>query len=290
MRIFNSKGYFKKMAIDLHTHSSASDGGFTPLKVVEYAKKIGLNCLSLTDHDTVQGLEEAQQRAAQIGMSFIPGIEFTTIWNDKELHTLGYFIDFKNPEVLSILSDAQKKIMERINLMIKKLNNIGYNITMEEVLKMANGASLGRPHIARTMVAKGYASSNQEVFDLYIGTRAPAYVQSNGMTTEESYNLIHKAGGITSLAHPGFLGRSEMMTEDDILIHKEIGLDAVEAFHSKHDNYMINYYLKIAKKFNMQITGGSDCHGSYYAKILMDRKFVPDWVAEKLFLYKQRHQ
>lgn len=274
------------MAVDLHLHSSASDGGFTPRQVVEHAHSIGLRCIALTDHDTVAGLNEAEIRAKELNLPFIPGIEMTALDRGQEVHILGYFIDRNCDLLLKNIQEVRQRIERRLSQIISKLARLNINVTLEEVKEIAKGGTLGRPHIARVMVNKGYVRTNQEAFEKYIGEGQPAYVEiEDAMSPEEAYHLITECGGIPAIAHPGFLGRAKMLEDDDIFNHRLWGAQAIEVFHSKHDNSMINFYLNLAKKYNMGITGGSDCHGNYYPVILMDRKSVPDWVGEKFIAF-----
>ena len=164
------------MAIDLHLHSTASDGSFTPDKVVEYAHSIGLKCIALTDHDTVDGLAQAERRATELKMPFIPGIEMTTIDRDQEVHVLGYFIDPENSELLDELARIHQRIELRVKQIIDNLASLGFEMSFEEVCDVAKGGTLGRPHIARVMVNRGYIKNNQEAFDKFIaGEYAGAY-------------------------------------------------------------------------------------------------------------------
>jgi predicted metal-dependent phosphoesterase TrpH len=277
------------MAVDLHLHSTASDGGFTPREVVDHAHQIGLRCISLTDHDTVEGIEEAQSRAQELAIPFIPGIEMTARDGTKEVHILGYFIDHRNERLLRALAETLERIVGRIEKMLAKLTRLGYPVTMDEVKEIAGVGTMGRPHIARVMVRRGYIRRHQEAFDRFLGENCPAYVGiEDAITPREAYELLLGAGAIPSLAHPGFLGRADMMGELEICNHIEWGAQALEIYHSRHDGYMVDYYKRVARKYSLAVTGGSDCHGNFYPTILMDRLFVPDWVAEKLILFHEK--
>ncbi len=274
------------MAIDLHLHSTASDGGFTPEHVVEHAHSIGLKCIALTDHDTVAGIKPAWSRARELNIPFIPGIEMTTLDRGNEVHILGYFFDIECKKLQETIAEIYERIERRIRLIIKKLNELGFDISFEEVREVAQTGTMGRPHIARVMAKKGQIRSHQEAFDKYIGTQKPAFVEiEDAMTPEEAYHLISGCGGVPAVAHPGYLGRAHMMEDNDIFNHRVWGARAIEVFHTKHDNFMIDYYLNLAKKYDLAVVGGSDCHGDFYSSILMDRKAVPDWVAEKFVAF-----
>lgn len=276
------------MAVDLHIHSIYSDGTFTPTKICETAKKLGLTCISITDHDNVSGVAEGVKAAEEIGLKLIPGIELTSIENGKELHILGYFIDYNNKKLREHLDDGLARNRERIKEMIKKLNQIGFEISNDEVISLAHGGNPGRPHIARVLVAHKYVETTQAAFDKYIGSNCPCYVEMEGKSNRDCYEMILEAGGIPSIAHPGYLGRAEMMNENEIMQHRDMGALAIEVFHTKHDNYMVNAYLKMAKQFEMGITGGSDCHGDFYSKLLMEKCQVPDWVGENLIKFREK--
>jgi predicted metal-dependent phosphoesterase TrpH len=274
------------MAVDLHLHSTASDGGFAPREVVEHAHEIGLHCISLTDHDTVVGMDEAKARADQLGISFIPGIEMTARDGAKEVHILGYFIDHRDERLLRALSETLARIVGRLEKMLAKLTSLGFPVTMEEVREVAGHGTMGRPHIARVMLRRGYIRDHQEAFNRFLGENCPAYVGiEDAISPREAYELILGAGGVPSLAHPGLHGRADMMGEIEISNHIEWGAMAIEIYHSRHDNFMVEYYKRLARKYALAVTGGSDCHGHFYPTVLMDRRFVPDWVADKLFLF-----
>ncbi len=281
-------GDLRSMACDLHLHSTASDGGFTPKQVVEHAFEIALSAIALTDHDTVEGIPEAQTRALELGLPFIPGIEMTSVDRNNEIHILGYFLNPEDEKLKETLQTSKHLTLKRLTSITKLLTELGYPLTMEEVREMGKGESLGRPHIAQAMVRRGYVENTQEAFERFIGSYGPAYAQPSGILPQEAYQLILHAGGIPAIAHPGQGGRADMMQDNDIATHREWGALAIEVFHPRHDQYMMNYYLKLAQKFGMGIVGGSDCHGSYYPIVLMDRKAVPDWVAEKFFEFHEQ--
>jgi len=284
------------MACDLHIHSNVSDGGFTPTEVVNHASEIGLTCIALTDHDTFLGVEDACLHARKIGLSFIAGIEMTSVIDSNEIHILGYFVDAHNAALNTALLKSRQYSLARLKSITDRLTELGYPVTMQEVLLVAgksptlhsfgDGAgSIGRPHIAKVMVQHGYVESIHDAFERFIGSYGPAYIPPQGMPPEDIYQLLRDAGGVPAIAHPGLLGRADMMREEEITTHVEWGALAIEVFHPRHDDYMVSYYMKVAQKFNLGIVGGSDCHGPFYPKILMDRKLVPDWVAEKFKVF-----
>jgi len=275
------------MACDLHIHSDASDGGFTPVQVVEHASHIGLSCISLTDHDTFDGIDEAARRARELSLPFIPGIEMTAVLEQNEIHILGYFADCSEEKICKALVRGRSNTVKRLTYITEKLTRLGYPVDIAEVEEISGRGSLGRPHLALIMLRKGYVKTTQEAFERYIGSEGPAYVPPIAISPREVYQLIRGAGGIPAIAHPGLPGRADMMGDNEIAVHREWGAEAIEVFHPRHDDYMTGLYLKLARKFNMAVVGGSDCHGPYYPHILMDRKKVPDWVAEKFISYHE---
>jgi len=277
------------MACDLHLHSTASDGGFTPIQVVDHAHEVGLTTISLTDHDTVAGIRDARTRAQELGLPFIPGIEMTSVDNNNEIHILGYFLNTEDEKLRETLKKSRRLTLKRLAMIASLLTELGYPLTIDEVREMRSGVSLGRPHVAQAMVRRGYVKNTQEAFERFIGSYGPAYASPIGLGPEEAYKLILEAGGIPAIAHPGQGGRADMMQDNDIATHKEWGALAIEVFHPRHDRFMVTYYMKLAQKFGMGVVGGSDCHGTYYPIILMDRKTVPDWVAEKFFEFYEHY-
>ncbi len=278
------------MAVDFHLHSTVSDGGFTPEEVVEHAHSIGLKFIALTDHDSVEGIEPAARRARELGIPFIPGIELTTLVRDEEIHVLGYFIDHTYPPLLDELNKIHERIVERMKEMLRRLERMGIDISFDEIQEVAQCGSMGRPHIARVMKKKGYIRRHQEAFDKYLGNGKEAFVEvDDALTPEEAYHLISAAGGIPVIAHPGYRGKARMMRDDEIFNHRVWGARGIEVFHTRHDSSMIDYYLDTAKRHDLAVTGGTDCHGNFYPVILMDRKNVPDWVGERFLAYYKKH-
>lgn len=245
--------------IDLHVHTTASDGLFTPKEVVYWAHKKKLSAIAITDHDTINGLEEALIYGKKYNIEIIPGIEINTDYKGSEVHILGYYIDYEASWFLNILKDIRFARYNRAKKMIRKINDLGLQITIEDVIEVSGTASIGRPHIARVLVDHNYAHNTKEVFEKYIGINGPAYVERYKLTPCEAIEYILKCGGIPVLAHPGLL--------KDIHIIKELvdsKLQGLEVFHSKHNEDMIKLYYSIANQYNLIITGGSDCHGSLY--------------------------
>ncbi len=250
---------------DLHTHTKHSDGTFTPSELVEYAAKQGISILSVTDHDSVSGIDEAIEAGFKAGVEIIPGIELNTDFKDAELHVLGYFIDYKNPEFIKKLNWFKESRIERMRMMIEKLNSNGHDITLDEVCGEAvneNGGenilgSIGRPHLARVMVKRKIVAEEKSAFEYYIGNGKSCYVEVlNKLSPADAVKFITEFNGVAVMAHPGLTGRDYIIGE---LAGK--GLRGLEVYHSSHDAQAIKKYEKIAADYNLIITGGSDCHG-----------------------------
>lgn len=242
---------------DLHIHTNASDGLLSPKEVVQWAIRKRLRAIAITDHDTISGIDLAiNSNTTPDKFEIVPGIELNTQFEGKEIHMLGYYIDYKNPWFLDILTRMQKSRHDRAEIMIDKLNKLGIKIDLRQVEEISKGNSIGRPHIARAMMEKGYVESIMSAFDKYIGAGCPAYVERFKLTTEEAIDIIEKVGGISVLAHPGLIGDKKSIS--DIL---NLGVKGIEVLHPKHDQDMVKYLLAIAKERKIFITGGTDCHG-----------------------------
>jgi len=248
------------MFIDLHTHSNKSDGSLSPEQLIDYAKSKNLYAIALTDHDTVNGLKAAEKHASECGIEFIPGIEISGMWENGDLHILGYFIDPDN-EILQLGLEKLKEARNNRNpQIIKKLNELGINITMQDVINKAGGNIISRAHIARALAEKKAVSSYEEAFEKFLEPGKPAYFPKDKMGAENSVNLIKKAGGLVVLAHPFSLNRTEEELTNIIKNFKEIGFDGIEAMHSYHTDEQSDFLIKLSNKLDMFYTGGSDFH------------------------------
>jgi hypothetical protein len=242
--------------LDLHTHTTASDGQQTPSEVVALAKQAGLKILAITDHDTTEGIEEAQVAAGD-SLVIIPGVELSAEDDAGDVHTLGYFIDIHNPNFQSELKRFRAGRHFRGQEIVQKLGEMSMPLAWERIEAQANGGAIGRPHIARAMVEAGYVKSTQEAFDLYISNDGPAYVPRTRLSPEEAIAMIHSAGGVAVLAHPGLLDDYRAMIERLV----PAGLDGVEVVYPKH-SVEVETDLRIqAQNHGLIITGGSDFHG-----------------------------
>jgi len=248
--------------IDLQSHTTASDGSLTPTELVLLAKQVGLSALGVTDHDTAGGLEEAVAAAAEHGLELVPGIEMSVDYPQGEFHLLGYYIDFRNPEFLARVQYLQENRFNRNAVMVRKMLEAGLDVTMEEVVAESGGGQVGRPHMARALLKKGYVSSVQEAFDRYLADGQPLHVPKVKLSPEEAIDLVHSAGGVAVLAHPKYM---EYPTEEGLRAElarlKEAGLDGLECYYSQHSEEETRQYLRLAETFGFLVTSGSDFHG-----------------------------
>ncbi len=253
--------------VDLHTHSTCSDGTFTPKELVAYGKKKGLKAIALTDHDTLEGISEALYYGEKFGIEVIPGIEISTEYENNELHIVGLFVSNESEELKSALENLRKSREMRNIEMVEKLNNIGVDISYENVLKRAGGGIVTRAHIAGEVMALGYASSNNEVFERYIGKDKPAYIKRNLMSWQDTLYLIKNSGGLPVLAHPLLYKLSDRRLEMIVSDLANHGLCAIEAYYSTHSPAEVKYVKTLAEKNKLKLSGGSDFHGANKPKI-----------------------
>lgn len=252
------------MFADLHLHTHFSDGTFSPEEVVARASRIGHSALALTDHDTVEGCERMASACAAAGIEFITGTELTAELNDIELHILAYFIDIRNQKFLDEIARFQIVRQNRIREMAARLNEINVPLQADDVFTLANCRAPGRPHVARALVKAGLCASLDEAFELYLKKNRPAWVPKAKMSALEAVELVHQAGGLAVMAHPGLNKSDEIIPE---LV--AAGLDGIECFHTKHSTATSEHYLEIADQFKLLVTGGSDCHGKSKGKPLI---------------------
>lgn len=248
--------------IDLHIHTVASDGLLTPKEVIYWAYKKKLKAVAITDHDTVNGVQEALIAGEQYSIEVIPGIEINTNLNALEVHILGYYINYKDNEFKNWLYEIQNARYHRAEKIINKLNQLGIMITMDEVVNIADKATIGRPHIARALVNSHYVKDKKEAFEKYIGKDKPAFVERYKITPVEAIKAILDNGGIPVLAHPGLINSNSTVTLIKELMDK--GLQGIEVVHTKHSKNIQKHFYNIAKQYNLLITGGSDCHGDLH--------------------------
>ncbi|MBU0468431.1 MAG: PHP domain-containing protein [Candidatus Omnitrophica bacterium] len=243
---------------DLHIHTNYSDSTLTPKEVVEQAYKNNISCISITDHDTFEGIPIAIEESKKYDIEVISGIELSSVMNGRDVHILGYLFDHANEEFVNRLICMQDTRIGRMQKMINKLKELGIdNIELEDVCELAESKSVGRPHLALLLKQKGWVSETREAFDKYIAEGAPAYFPKYKQTPSEAIKLINEMGGVSVLAHP-------MITRIDELIPGLVkdGLNGIEVYYPNVSNTIIEFYEGMAKKHGLVATGGSDSHGN----------------------------
>lgn len=247
--------------IDLHSHTTASDGSLTPTQLVERAARVGVKALAITDHDTLDGLKEAIEAGVRYGVEIVPGLEISAEYSPGTMHILGYFIDLGSTQLQEQLNRLRAARDERNPRIVERLCALGMELSLEEVVEASGGKVIGRPHFARVMVEKGYVESADEAFQKYLRKGAPAYVEKVRLHPRLALEAIHCAGGVAVLAHPYQLRVDDTETERVVEEMKEYGLDGIEVIYSRHNAKQVEYYSKLAARYDLLITGGSDFHG-----------------------------
>lgn len=269
------------MFADLHLHTHFSDGTYTPDEVAQAAVDHGLHTIALTDHDTVEACNLVRASCLARGVAFIDGVELTSEYDGHELHLLAYFIDLHHGHFLSELARFQEARQNRVREIVARLNHLNVGISAADVLALANCKSPGRPHIARIMVQGGYCKSLDEAFERYLKKHRPAWVPKYKMSAPQAIDLIHEAGGLAVVAHPGINHCDDAISE--LVVE---GLDGLECFHSKHTRDACQRYVRMANELNLLITGGSDCHGMSKGKPTIGQVKLPLAHVERLY---ERH-
>lgn len=244
--------------IDLHTHTTASDGRCSPPELVARAAAAGVTVLSVTDHDTVDACAEAAAACADAGIAFVAGIEITAIREDVDVHVLGYFIDPGAPGLRRFLAEQRQRRVDRVGRIVSQLQTLGMPLDADAILRPAlehPGRSIGRPAVARALVAAGYVKNSNDAFASLLSRGRPGFVAREGALPEQVFEQIHGAGGVASLAHPGLLQRDEWIAG-----FASRGLDAIEAYHTKHDDDLSGRYRAMADRLGLSVSGGSDYH------------------------------
>ncbi len=266
--------------VDLHIHSTASDGKYSPSAIVSKAAEIGLKIISITDHDSTDGVAPGLKAAKAFpGLTLIPGVEISTDLPDGEAHILGYFIDYSSRDFQKELARFRDSRLGRGKRMVEKLNDLGIKIDWARVQQIAGDGAIGRPHVAQAMLEKGYVKTFEEAFNKYIGHGGPAYVEREKMTPQEAVALVLYAKGIPVLAHPFTVPDPEAMVQS----LKGVGLMGIEAYYKDNTPENTQATLKLAEKYGLIVTGGTDYHGIENIKeVMMGGVEVPIEAAEKL--------
>jgi len=262
---------------DLHLHTNYSDGTYSPGELVAQGKKAGLSALAVVDHDTIEGVVPCIAAGEDDGLEVLSGIELSAECDNLEVHILGYLIDYRDERLKERLEVLKKNRVERIYKIAQKLQDMGVNLNPEAVFEISGKGTVGRLHVARAMLKEGLIGSTYEAFQKYIGDKCPAYVLGFRFSPQEAIKLIKDAGGIPVLAHPYSIS-------DDKLLFKFIGygLMGLEVYYPEHSQSMVNFYLDIAKKNNLLVTGGSDCHGAAKPEVRIGSMKIPYELVEKL--------
>ena len=278
------------MKVDLHIHTTYSDGAFSPELIVDTAIDCGLNVIALTDHDNILSYDIATKYAADNNkqLEIIQGVEINTMYKGYEVHILGYFMDVNNSEFQNMLKFQQNARVHQAREMVSLLNKkAGIRIKFEDIKKLvAPQGSIGRPHIARAITNAGGTGSIMEAYEKYINDNSPVYIQRKTVSPHDACEIIYDAGGIPVFAHPIDVEISESLIKELI----NYGLRGVEAYHRKHSPAVVEYYSTLAEKYGLIITGGSDFHAPSinHGTIIMGKNFVPSWVYDELLKEKKR--
>ncbi len=269
---------------DLHIHTQHSDGSQSVEEVLRLSHRFGLRGISITDHDSVAGITEAEMlnENMQLGLTVLSGVELSCSYNNLDVHILGYMFDHHDSQLLEVLTYYKTKREGRAHEMIKRLEQLGYPLDWERIARIANGGSIGRPHIGRALVDAGYFENIETVFDQLIGYRRPAYVPKEKLTPADAIRYLHQARGMAVLAHPGnYL--------DDTALQEFManGIDGIEVFHPNHPNAVVMRLLKMAKDYDLLVTGGSDNHGQAKSDTYIGAVKVPYVYVENLQTFHQ---
>ncbi|HZW40537.1 MAG TPA: PHP domain-containing protein [Ignavibacteriaceae bacterium] len=240
---------------DLHIHTNHSDGYHSPVEIVRMAKAAGLDIISITDHDSLNGIKEGVDEGSRQGVEVISGVEISSDIKDKELHILGYFIEPEHEEVERYLSFFREERFKRAERIVKKLNNLGLPISLYDVVDRAKTSAIGRPHIAQALCDKGITTSFYEAFNKYIGNGCPAYEKKVHISPHSAFKIISDAGGLSFIAHPSYM--PENLLKEVI----EAGVDGIEVIHPSHNPQQTRFYKGIVNEYFLLESGGSDYHG-----------------------------
>ena len=271
------------MKLDLHVHSTYSDGAYSPQMLIDTAAGIGLDVMAITDHDNVLSYDIAKKYIQEKGlnMEIIPGVEINTIYNNEEIHILGYFMNFENSDFKKMLKDQQHARITQTHKIVELLNKkANIPVTFAQINNyVAKGGSIGRPHIAKAIVTAGGAQNVMQAYAKYINDDSDVYIQRETVTPHDAVEIIYEAGGIPVIAHPCDVANPEKLVTELM----NYGLRGVEAYHRKHSPAMVEYYSSMAEKYGLIVTGGSDFHSPNNNNIIyLGKIFIPDWVYTNL--------
>ena len=262
--------------VDLHVHSTASDGSRPPAEVVAAAKRAGLSAIALTDHDTVAGIDDATRAGVELGVRVVPGVELSAVEGDVETHILGLHLS-DTRELESTLTALREMRRTRAERIVHRLNELGVRIELTAVLEQAAGGAIGRPHVARAMIAEGWAVDFRDAFDRYLGSGRPAYVGKERLAVVDAIGLIHRAGGLAILAHPAQGG-----TRERVEAFVRDGIDGVEVRHPSHSSEDIARLTALVDHFGLVPSGGSDWHGATDGSRTLGTMRVPaEWLVRQ---------
>lgn len=263
--------------VDLHIHSDLSDGSFTCQEIIDYAYKMSLKAISITDHDNISGLEFSEKYCQQKGIEFITGVEISARSSPYDLHLLGYFFDYRNKQLNDYIDFFQSERLKRARKVVELLKNHGIHLSFDLILKKAGHGSIGRPHIADVMLEEGCVYTYQEAFNKYIGNGGPCCVPKYKITPAEAIALINNAGGICVIAHPG-----SDVSDEGLMELIKVGLDGIETIHPRHTQQQVDHYREIIQQHQLLETGGSDCHGNRKSHVMIGQFNVPYSIIEKM--------
>jgi predicted metal-dependent phosphoesterase TrpH len=290
--------YKKRLRIDLHIHSTASDGSLKPAEILAHAQKLNLAAISITDHDSIDGSKEALRIGIPPSLSFLTGVEISAAYppffpGSGSFHILGYCVRVDDRALNQTLSQLRKARSNRNPKILRRLNELGFQISLEDVNQTVGQVQLGRPHIAYTMMKKGFVASIGEAFDKFLGTGKPAYVDKYRIECEHAVKNIRGAGGVPVLAHPALLNIDSNQKLDALIKNLiKIGLQGIEVYYPEHSAEQINQYTELAEKYGLLMTGGSDFHGAIMPETKMGsgkgNLFVPYKLYENLINENQQ--
>jgi predicted metal-dependent phosphoesterase TrpH len=262
-------------AVDLHTHTNRSDGTFEPAELIRLAAERGLDAVAVTDHDTTDGLREAEAAGAEHGVEVVPGVEFSAEHLGASVHVLCYWMDASHEGFQAELSRLRDDRFRRGELMVDKLQALGFDVSFERVREIAKGGNIVRPHVAQAMVEAGIVASEEEAFERWIADGRPAHVPKHALDPVDAVALIRQAGGLCVLAHPGMWGDQTAVPDELIEAMTGAGMAGLEVDHTDHSPEQRERYRAMAADLGLVVTGGSDCHGTRYDPIRLGTSLCP---------------